>query len=246
MWQLVINGPGYFDTKYDLPEGTTHVGRADENDVVLSGDHVSRKHARFHVTGNALVFEDLGSRNGTRLNGDKVVGTSPMKPGDVVAVGENSLVVRQPTTAETAATEMVDAGGGGVVRRFGRGVDVSHAVLMARDIQDSIVRRVLDNSISFEVEDHEPPPVPNNDPNPEEPVYITIQETGSIFIASQQSSIETLPVDVCAALGGGECREERVFVRADAEVKYNQFMEVMNRLQENGFLKVGLLNEDIE
>jgi adenylate cyclase len=161
MWQLVINGPGYFDTKYDLPEGTTHVGRADENDVVLSGDHVSRKHARFHVTGNALVFEDLGSRNGTRLNGDKVVGTSPMKPGDVVAVGENSLVVRQPTTAETAATEMVDAGGGGVVRRFGRGVDVSHAVLMARDIQDSIVRRVLDNSISFEVEDHEPPPVPN-------------------------------------------------------------------------------------
>ncbi|WP_298127970.1 biopolymer transporter ExbD [Brevundimonas sp.] len=91
-----------------------------------------------------------------------------------------------------------------------------------------------------------PPPVPNNDPNPEEPVYITIQETGSIFIAAQQSSIETLPVDVCAALGGGECREERVFVRADAEVKYNQFMEVMNRLQENGFLKVGLLNEDIE
>jgi biopolymer transport protein ExbD len=91
-----------------------------------------------------------------------------------------------------------------------------------------------------------PPPVPNNDPNPEEPVYITIQESGSIFIAAQQSSIETLPVDVCAALGGGECREERVFVRADAEVKYNQFMEVMNRLQENGFLKVGLLNEDIE
>jgi class 3 adenylate cyclase len=161
MWQLVINGPGYFDTKYDLPEGTTHVGRADENDIVLSGDHVSRKHARFHITGNALVFEDLGSRNGTRLNGDKVVGTSPMKPGDVVAVGENSLVVRQPTTAETAATEMVDAGGGGVVRRFGRGVDVSHAVLMARDIQDSIVRRVLDNSISFEAEDHEPPPVPS-------------------------------------------------------------------------------------
>jgi biopolymer transport protein ExbD len=91
-----------------------------------------------------------------------------------------------------------------------------------------------------------PPPVPNNDPNPEEPVYITIQESGSIFLADKQSSIETLPADVCVALGGGECREERVFVRADAEVKYNQFMEVMNRLQENGFLKVGLLNEDIE
>lgn len=158
MWQLVINGPGYFDTKYDLPEGTTHVGRADENDIVLSGDLVSRKHSRFHVNGNALVFEDLGSRNGSKLNGEKVVGKSPMKPGDVVAVGENSLVVRQPTSAETAATEMVDAGGGGAVRRFGRGVDVSHAVLMARDIQDSVVRKVLDNSLPFEIDSE--PPVP--------------------------------------------------------------------------------------
>lgn len=159
MWQLVINGPGYFDTKYDLPEGTTHVGRADENDIVLSGDLVSRKHSRFHVTGGVLVFEDLGSRNGSRLNGDKVTGSTPMKAGDVVAVGENSMVVRQPTTAETAATEMVDSGGGGAVRRFGRGVDVSHAVLMARDIQDSIVRRVLDNSVPFLIEP-EPPPLP--------------------------------------------------------------------------------------
>ncbi len=42
-----------------------------------------------------------------------------------------------------------------------------------------------------------------------------------------------------------DCREERVFVRAQPEVKYNQFMEVMNKLQENGFYKIGLLNEDI-
>ena len=51
-----------------------------------------------------------------------------------------------------------------------------------------------------------------------------------------------------AALGGGNpgCKEERVFVRAQPEVKYNAFMEVMNDLQSNGFYKVGLLNEDIE
>ena len=40
MWQLTINGPGYFDTAYDLPEGVTMMGRADENDIVLSGDLV--------------------------------------------------------------------------------------------------------------------------------------------------------------------------------------------------------------
>ena len=91
-----------------------------------------------------------------------------------------------------------------------------------------------------------PPAVPNNDPNPKEPVYITIQDTGSLFIADKQTTIETLPADVCEALGGGACREERVFIRAQPEVKYKQFMEVMNKMQENGFFKVGLLNEDIE
>ena len=94
------------------------------------------------------------------------------------------------------------------------------------------------------------PPATPPDPSVEQkdPVYITIQDTGSIFIAEQQTSIETLAADVCAALGGGNpgCKEERVFVRAQPEVRYNSFMEVMNDLQSNGFYKVGLLNEDIE
>jgi len=89
------------------------------------------------------------------------------------------------------------------------------------------------------------PPSPTD--KPKEPVYITIQESGSIYIAEQETSVATLPADVCAAQAvTTDCREERVFVRAQPEVKYNQFMEVMNKLQENGFYKVGLLNEDIE
>ena len=93
-----------------------------------------------------------------------------------------------------------------------------------------------------------PPATPPTSDEVKEPVYITIQDTGSIFIAEQQTTIETLAVDVCAALGGGSpaCQEERVFVRAQPEVQYNAFMEVMNDLQKNGFYKVGLLNEDIE
>ena len=91
-----------------------------------------------------------------------------------------------------------------------------------------------------------PPPVPPTEPTEQkDPVYITIQESGSLFIAEKQTTIDTLAADVCTALGGGACREERVFVRAQPEVKYEQFMEVMNDLQENGFFKVGLLNEDI-
>ncbi len=88
------------------------------------------------------------------------------------------------------------------------------------------------------------PPADNADPK--EPVYITIQESGSLFIAEQETNLSKLAADVCAAQGAvADCRDERVFVRAQPEVKYNQFMEVMNKLQENGYFKVGLLNEDI-
>ena len=71
--------------------------------------------------------------------------------------------------------------------------------------------------------------------------------TVSIRLGEQltETDITRLPVDACAALGGGACQEERVFIRADAEVPYNEFMTVMNTLQQNGFLKVGLMNEDI-
>ena len=92
-----------------------------------------------------------------------------------------------------------------------------------------------------------PPATPPPPGEIKEPVYITIQDTGSIFIADRQSTIETLAADVCAALAvATACTEERVFVRAQPEVKYEQFMEVMNELQERGYFKVGLLNEDIE
>ncbi len=88
---------------------------------------------------------------------------------------------------------------------------------------------------------------PRPDEVPKEPVYITIQEDGSLFLSDRQTAIETLAADVCAALAvTTRCQDERVFVRAQPDVKYDQFMEVMNTLQENGYFKVGLLNEDIE
>jgi len=149
MWQLIINGPGYFDTTYDLPEGETSLGRADENDIVLSGDLVSRKHARIRVAGAELSIEDLGSRNGSRLNGQPLHGTMGLKAGDIVSVGENTLSIRQPATTENVATEVVDLGAGGV-RRFGEGADIASAVVIARNVRESLVLKALDNVMPFQ------------------------------------------------------------------------------------------------
>jgi adenylate cyclase len=148
MWQVIINGPGYFDTQYELPDGETSLGRADENDIVLSGDLVSRRHAKLHAQGDELALEDLGSRNGSRLNGDALKGTVPLKAGDTLTVGENTLSVRQPQKAETASTEVVQTGVAGV-HRFAAGVDLSSAVILAKNVNESFILRALDNILPF-------------------------------------------------------------------------------------------------
>jgi biopolymer transport protein ExbD len=93
-------------------------------------------------------------------------------------------------------------------------------------------------------------PPPPGAPKPKEPTFISIQKTGSLFIADQQTSLENIPVDIPAAMQKkgilGNFQEERVFIRADPDVMYEQFMNVLNVLQANGYYKVGLINEEIE
>ena len=79
-----------------------------------------------------------------------------------------------------------------------------------------------------------------------EPVFISIQDDTSLYVVDQETTLENLIPAVNAALAVPNPREERIFVRANPDVMYERFMEVMNTLQENGFYKVGLLNEDIE
>lgn len=150
MWQIIINGPGYFDTPYALPEGVTHLGRADENDIVLNGDLVSRQHARLLVKGGALQIEDVGSRNGLRVNGHPVDGQLALAVGDIISVGENTLSVRQPEEGERAVTELSSLPMGGV-RRVAQEDDLRASVLVRRRVSGADVLRALDN--------FEPPPL---------------------------------------------------------------------------------------
>ena len=89
-----------------------------------------------------------------------------------------------------------------------------------------------------------PPPV--IDPGSSEPVYVTLQETGGLMIGDQPSTSASLADDLCARIGGDNCTDERIFLRAEAEVDYRAFMAVMNHLHAEGFTQIGLLNEDIQ
>jgi hypothetical protein len=57
-----------------LPDGQHDVGRLAECWLVLDDDLVSRNHARFHIGEKQCELEDLGSRNGTFINGDRLEG----------------------------------------------------------------------------------------------------------------------------------------------------------------------------
>ncbi|MGC4121705.1 MAG: adenylate/guanylate cyclase domain-containing protein [Myxococcales bacterium] len=84
------------------------MGRADNNDIVLSGDQVSRRHAKIDVRPNDLTIEDMGSRNGTEVNGKKVEGVAVCRAGDILGIGENSLALRLATAVENAKTDPID------------------------------------------------------------------------------------------------------------------------------------------
>ena len=90
-----------------------------------------------------------------------------------------------------------------------------------------------------------PPAVAKASPNPPKPVYISLQSSGRIFIMDKQTDLATLGDDLRETLG--ERRnptKERIFIRADKEVLYGDFMGVMNMLQDNGFYSVALVGED--
>ena len=85
------------------------VGAHPAADVVLSSDRtVSRLHAVFEHFQVGWCIRDLGSRNGTFVNGQRLAGERSLHPGDEVRVGETRLVLRQPQLSdepETAPTE---------------------------------------------------------------------------------------------------------------------------------------------
>lgn len=104
MFQIVLHGPGYLDTRYELPVGETRLGRGDGNHVVLSGEDISRHHLRIVRERDRLRLEDLLSRNGTLLNGSRVVGSTPLRSGDRIEVGDYRLSVESMIVSSDATT----------------------------------------------------------------------------------------------------------------------------------------------
>jgi len=83
----------------------------------------------------------------------------------------------------------------------------------------------------------------------QEPTLINIQRGQRVFIGEQATSLERMIPDLAARLTADDPAtpptEQRVYIRADRDVVYGDFMAVMNTLQGNGFYQVALINEEL-
>jgi len=81
-----------FERNVNLQAGAISIGRASDNDLRIPDQTVSAHHARIFTYLEASFIEDLGSTNGTYLNGKRVQ-KHTLHPGDVIQVGRLELKV---------------------------------------------------------------------------------------------------------------------------------------------------------
>ena len=94
-----------------LPPGVTTFGRRADNTVVLPGDpYVSGSHAQILATGDVFRLTDVGSTNGTLLNGERLAINAPMflNPGDVILIGSTALRFEAVGAPEPEDDELED------------------------------------------------------------------------------------------------------------------------------------------
>jgi hypothetical protein len=99
-----------------LPLGRFVIGRAETCELPLDDPLVSRQHAVLNVMHDGVTAEDLGSRNGIRINGERVEKPKRLAPGDVLLVGNNSFTLTlgrdvMTDTIEAAQTQRLPAFG---------------------------------------------------------------------------------------------------------------------------------------
>ena len=141
-------------------------------------------------------------------------------------------------------------GGGGGKWDLGQNSDMNVTpfvdVMLVLLIIFMVVAPLATVSIKLDLPPAKPPPT-NDKSKP--PTFISIQDSGQIYVSFgkdniQPSSMSALATDLPKSLGVANPTNERIFIRGDQDVLYENFMAVMNKLQDNGFYSVALVGED--
>ena len=107
--RLVVRRGPQPNHAFEVSKDVTTLGRDISNDIVINDRETSRHHLRLMLAGDALTIEDLGSTNGTFVNGKRVSGVTPLQNGDMIGLGETVTLalerVRAPESEPPPAME---------------------------------------------------------------------------------------------------------------------------------------------
>lgn len=93
------------DEEVCLVEGENIIGRGDEARVRLASQKASRRHARIVVDSGRALLEDLGSKNGTWLRGEKVLTPTELADGDEIVIGPEAFILHSRHARGTTLTD---------------------------------------------------------------------------------------------------------------------------------------------
>ncbi|MBJ6764753.1 FHA domain-containing protein [Myxococcaceae bacterium JPH2] len=102
MLKLIIEDDEGRKTVVPFVRDEITIGRQEGNTIRLTERNVSRQHARLMRLNGHVVVEDLGSYNGTRINGERVAGQSSLKEGDLIQIGDYDLALQTEAAANAA------------------------------------------------------------------------------------------------------------------------------------------------
>lgn len=96
--------------EFELTKSELVVGRDEGVDIVIATPAVSRRHARFMMQGGEYIIEDLGSSNGTFVNGDRLIGRRTLNHRDEIRLGQAiTLLYTTPTAVDEPEATVVGA-----------------------------------------------------------------------------------------------------------------------------------------
>ncbi len=104
MYQLTMRSGPTPGKTYPIEMEEVFLGRDLANDVPISDPEVSRRHARFIMQADGIVLEDLGSTNGTFINGQRISTPQILHAGNVITFGENIVMVFEKASYDPDAT----------------------------------------------------------------------------------------------------------------------------------------------
>jgi phosphoserine phosphatase RsbU/P len=108
--EVTVYSPLFSPARHPLEGGIISIGRASDCTIPIRDRYLSRKHAEIHQIRGSWVLKDLGSANGTYLNGFRVESDQSLKPGDRIRLGDTEIVFETPEENTDRLIAVAEAG----------------------------------------------------------------------------------------------------------------------------------------